>query len=326
MTAIEIRRPGGPEMLSPVDRPVPVPAAGEVLVRVRAAGVNRPDILQRQGGYAPPPGASDIPGLEIAGEVVAVGSGVGWPALGDTVMALVAGGGYAEFCVAPAPQCLPIPAGMSMVEAGGIPETFFTVWTNVFDRGRLQPGETFLVHGGASGIGTTAIQLARQHGARVFATAGTVEKCTACERLGAGKAFNYRTLDFVQAVKDATQGQGVDVILDMVGGDYTARNLALLREEGRLVQIAFLRGAKVDIDLNALMRRRLTLTGSTLRPRSVGEKGAIATSLRNRVLPWLSAGQVRSVIHETFPLRAAAAAHTALEADRHVGKIVLEIT
>ncbi len=326
MTAIEILRPGGPEMLSPVDRPVPVPAAGEVLVRVRAAGVNRPDILQRQGGYAPPPGASDIPGLEIAGEVVAVGSGVAWPALGDLVMALVAGGGYAEFCLAPAPQCLPVPQGMSMVEAGGIPETFFTVWTNVFDRGRLQVGETFLVHGGASGIGTTAIQLAKQHGARVFATAGTAEKCTACERLGAEKAINYRTLDFVQAVKDATQGQGVDVILDMVGGDYTARNLALLREEGRLVQIAFLRGAKVEIDLNPLMRKRLTLTGSTLRPRSVGEKGAIATSLRNRVLPWLNGGQVRPVIHETFPLRAAAAAHAALEADRHVGKIVLEIT
>lgn len=326
MTAIEIRRPGGPDVLNPVDRPVPAPAAGEVLVRVRAAGVNRPDILQRQGGYAPPPGASDIPGLEIAGEVVAVGSGVAWPALGDMVMALVAGGGYAEFCVAPAPQCLPIPVGMSMVEAGGIPETFFTVWTNVFDRGRLLAGEIFLVHGGASGIGTTAIQLAKQHGARVFATAGTDEKCSACQRLGAEIGINYRTLDFVQAVKEATQGQGADVILDMVGGDYTARNLALLREEGRLVQIAFLRGAKVDIDLNPLMRKRLTLTGSTLRPRSVDEKGMIAASLRNRVLPWLNAGQVRPVIHETFPLRAAAAAHAALEADRHVGKIVLEIT
>ncbi len=325
MTAIEILRPGGPEVLSPAERAVPVPAAGEVLVRVRAAGVNRPDVLQRQGGYAPPPGASDIPGLEIAGEVVAIGPGVTWPVLGENVMALVAGGGYAEFCVAPAPQCLPIPRGFSMVEAGGIPETFFTVWTNVFDRGRLQTGETFLVHGGASGIGTTAIQLAKQHGARVFATAGTAEKCAACERLGAEKTINYRTVDFVQAIKDATQGQGVDVILDMVGGDYTARNLTLLREEGRLVQIAFLRGAKVEVDLNPLMRKRLTLTGSTLRPRSVAEKGAIAARLRARVLPWLEGGQVRPIIHEIFPLHQAAAAHAALEADRHVGKIVLEI-
>ncbi len=326
MTAIEIQRPGGPEVLVPAQRPVPVPGPGEVLVRVRAAGVNRPDVLQRQGGYAPPPGASDIPGLEIAGEVVAVGAGVTWPALGEAVMALVAGGGYAEFCTAPAPQCLPIPSRLSMLEAGGIPETYFTVWTNVFDRGRLQAGEIFLVHGGASGIGTTAIQLARQHGARVFATAGTAEKCTACERLGAERAVDYRNLDFVQVIKDATQGQGVDVILDMVGGDYTARNLALLREEGRLVQIAFLRGAKAELDLNPLMRKRLTLTGSTLRPRTVEQKGAIAASLRTRVLPWLDQGLVRPVIHESFPLRAAAAAHAALEADRHVGKIVLEIT
>jgi NADPH2:quinone reductase len=325
MTAIEIARPGGPEVLVAATRPVPAPGPGEVLVRVRAAGVNRPDVLQRQGGYAPPPGASDIPGLEVAGEVVATGAGVVWPALGERVMALVAGGGYAAYCVAPAAQCLPIPGDLSMVEAGGVPETFFTVWTNVFDRARLQAGETFLVHGGASGIGTTAIQLARQHGARVFATAGTAEKCAACERLGAERTVNYRSEDFVQVIKDATQGQGVDVILDMVGGDYTARNLALLREEGRLVQIAFLKGARVELDLNLLMRKRLTVTGSTLRPRSVAQKGAIADSLRATVLPWLADRRVRPPIHQTFPLAAAAAAHAALEADLHVGKIVLEV-
>lgn len=326
MTAIEIVRPGGPDVLVPATRPVPAPGPGEVLVRVRAAGVNRPDVLQRQGGYAPPPGASDIPGLEIAGEVVAAGAGVTWPSPGERVMALVAGGGYAAYCVAPAAQCLPVPGNLTTTEAGGIPETFFTVWTNVFDRARLQPGETFLVHGGASGIGTTAIQLARRHGARVFATAGTAEKCAACERLGAERTVNYRSEDFVHVVKDATQGQGVDVILDMVGGDYTARNLALLREEGRLVQIAFLKGAKVELDLNTVMRKRLTVTGSTLRPRSVAQKGAIADSLRTTVLPWLEDGRVRPLIHQTFPLAAAAAAHAALEADHHVGKIVLEVT
>lgn len=326
MTAIEIVRPGGPDVLVPATRPVPAPGPGEVLVRVRAAGVNRPDVLQRQGGYAPPPGASDIPGLEIAGEVVAAGAGVTWPCLGERVMALVAGGGYAAYCVAPAAQCLPVPGNLTTTEAGGIPETFFTVWTNVFDRARLQPGETFLVHGGASGIGTTAIQLARRHGARVFATAGTAEKCAACERLGAERTVNYRSEDFVHVVKDATQSHGVDVILDMVGGDYTARNLALLREEGRLVQIAFLKGAKVELDLNTVMRKRLTVTGSTLRPRSVAQKGAIADSLRTTVLPWLEDGRVRPLIHQTFPLAAAAAAHAALEADHHVGKIVLEVT
>lgn len=326
MTAIDIVRPGGPEVLVPVERPTPTPGPGEVLVRVHAAGVNRPDVLQRQGGYAPPPGASDIPGLEIAGEVVACGTGVAWPKSGDRVMALVAGGGYAEYCVAPAPQCLPVPANLSMTEAGGIPETFFTVWTNVFDRGRLAKGETFLVHGGASGIGTTAIQLAREFGARVFATAGTAEKCAACERLGAERVVNYREQDFAQALKDATQGQGIDVILDMVGGDYTARNVTLLRDEGRLVQIAFLKGSKVELDLNAVMRKRLTVTGSTLRPRSVAQKGAIADSLRQTVLPWLTSGRVRPLIHQTFKLKEAAAAHAALEADRHVGKIVLELS
>ncbi|MBL8699971.1 MAG: NAD(P)H-quinone oxidoreductase [Alphaproteobacteria bacterium] len=325
MTAIEIVKPGGPEVLEPTTRPVPTAQAGEVLIRVRAAGVNRPDVLQRQGGYAPPPGASDIPGLEVAGEIVATAGDVLGLTVGDRVMALVAGGGYAEYCVAPAGQCLPIPGGVSVIEAGGIPETFFTVWTNVFDRAALGHGESFLVHGGASGIGTTAIQLARAAGARVFATAGTGEKCRACMALGAEQAVNYREADFEQSIREATQGAGVDVILDMVGGDYTARNLALLREEGRLVQIAFLKGSKVQVDLNAVMRKRLTLTGSTLRPRTVAQKSAIADKLRSRVLPWLEAGKVRSVVHATYPLRAAAAAHAALEADRHVGKIVLEL-
>lgn len=325
MTAIEIVKPGGPEVLVPAKRPIPVPAGGEVLIRVRAAGVNRPDVLQRQGGYAPPPGASDIPGLEVAGEIVAAGGTPRRLGIGDRVMALVAGGGYAEYCVAPAGQCLPIPRPISIVEAGGIPETFFTVWTNVFERAGLGPGETFLVHGGASGIGTTAIQLARAAGARVFATAGTQEKCRACEALGAERAVNYREEDFEQVLRDATQGTGIDVILDMVGGDYTARNLNLLRDEGRLVQIAFLKGNKVQLDLNTVMRKRLTLSGSTLRPRSVAQKTAIAENLRARVLPWLETGIVRSVVHSTYPLHQAAAAHAALEADRHVGKIVLEV-
>ncbi len=326
MTAIEILRPGGPEVLVPATRPVPRPGPGEVLLRVAAAGVNRPDVLQRMGGYAPPPGASDIPGLEVAGEVVAAGAGVSWPARGEFVMALVAGGGYAGYCVAPAVQCLPVPARLGAIEAAGIPETFFTVWTNVFDRAALRPGENFLVHGGASGIGTTAIQLARRHGARVFATAGTPAKCAACEALGAEKAVEYRSNDFVKELKEATQGAGIDVILDMVGGDYTPRNIALLREEGRLVQIAFLRGSKAELDLNAVMRKRILVTGSTLRPRPVAAKGLIADSLRRTVLPWLEDGSVRPVIHETFPLARAAEAHAALEADRHVGKIVLEIS
>jgi NADPH2:quinone reductase len=324
MLAIEIRQPGGPEVLVPCERPVPHPGEGEVLIRVAAAGVNRPDILQRQGGYAQPPGASDIPGLEVAGDVVAAGPEVAWPRPGTRVMALVAGGGYATYCVAPAVQCLPVPGRLGMVEAAGIPETFFTVWTNVFDRAGLKPGESFLVHGGASGIGTTAIQLARRHGAHVFATAGTAAKCAACTELGAAGAIDYRAQDFVAEIRAATGGAGVDVILDMVGGDYTPRNIALLREGGRLVQIAFLRGARTELDLNAVMRRRLTISGSTLRPRSVAEKGAIAASLRRVVLPWLEEGSVRPVIHGRFPLHAAAAAHAALEADLHVGKIVLE--
>ena len=324
MLAIEIRQPGGPEMLVPCERPVPRPGPGEVLIRVAAAGVNRPDVLQRMGGYAPPPGASDIPGLEVAGEVVATASGIDWPRPGTAVMALVAGGGYAAYCVAPAVQCLPIPKPLDPVAAACVPETFFTVWTNVFDRAALRPGETFLVHGGASGIGTAAIQLARRHGARVFATAGTPTKCAACVALGAELAVDYRAEDFVAAIRTATGGAGVDVILDMVGGDYTPRNVSLLRDQGRLVQIAFLKGARTELDLNAVMRKRLTISGSTLRPRSVAEKASIATSLRQTVLPWLEDASVRPVIDRVFPLTEAAAAHAALEADLHIGKIALQ--
>jgi len=323
MTAIEIKQFGGPEVLTPGKRPVPRPAAGEVLVKVAAAGVNRPDVLQRQGGYAPPPGATDIPGLEIAGKVVALGDGVaGWK-IGDAVCALVAGGGYAEYCSAPVPQCLPFPKGYDAVRAGALPETFFTVWTNVFDRGRLKSGESFLVHGGSSGIGTTAIQLARAFGARVFTTAGGVEKCAACRRLGAAVAIDYRAEDFVEVVSKATDGRGVDVILDMVGGDYVLRNLKSLAPEGRLVQIAFLKGSTAEINLLPLMVKRQTLTGSTLRPRSVGEKGAIADALRKNVWPLLDAGSVAPIIHATFPLAKAADAHRLLESSAHIGKIVL---
>ncbi len=323
MTAIEIKQFGGPDGLVPGHRPVPTAGAGEVLVAVEAAGVNRPDVLQRQGGYAPPPGASDIPGLEIAGRVVALGSGVaGWQ-IGDAVCALVAGGGYAEYCTAPAVQCLPPPKGYDMVRAAALPETFFTVWTNVFDRGRLRSGETFLVHGGTSGIGTTAIQLAKAFGARVFATAGGAEKSAACKRLGAEVAIDYRSEDFVEAVSKATDGRGADVILDMVGGDYITRNLKSLALEGRLVQIAFLKGSNVEINLLPLMVKRQTLTGSTLRPRSVAEKGAIAQALRAKVWPLLDAGRVAPVIHATFPLRKAADAHRLMESNTHIGKIML---
>jgi NADPH:quinone reductase len=325
MTAIELKEPGGPEMLVPGKRPVPKPGKGEVLIEVEAAAINRPDVLQRQGKYPPPPGAPDTLGLDVAGTVVACGPEVTWPKVGDQVCALVAGGGYAEYAVAPAPQCLPVPKGLSMAEAASLPETYFTVWTNVFDRGRLQPGETFLVHGGASGIGTTAIQLARALGARVFATAGSAEKCAACEKLGAEKAVNYKTEDWVEVIKRATGGEGVDVILDMVGGDYTPRNLELLRTDGRVVQIAFLRGNKTQIDLNPIMRKRLTLTGSTLRPRSVAEKAQIAQALRAKVWPLFESGKLRPVIHAKFPLAKAADAHAMMDADQHTGKIVLTV-
>jgi putative PIG3 family NAD(P)H quinone oxidoreductase len=323
MIVIEIREPGGPGVLTPAERPRPAPGPGEVLIKVAAAGVNRPDVMQRLGTYPPPPGASDIPGLEVAGTIDEVGAEVrGWRA-GDRVCALVAGGGYAEYCVAPAPQCLPVPRGMAFTAAAAIPETFFTVWTNVFERGRLAPGESLLVHGGSSGIGTTAIQLARAFGSRVFATAGSAEKCAACEALGADRAINYRETDFVAALRGATGGRGVDVILDMVGGDYLARNLDLLALEGRLVQIAMLGGSKAQINLLPVLQRRLTITGSTLRARSVAEKGAIAVSLRERVWPLLESGQVAPVVHATFPLRAAADAHRVMEAGTHIGKLVL---
>ena len=283
MAAIEIVAAGGPEVLRLARRPTPKPGVGEVLIRVTAAGVNRPDVMQRQGHYPPPPGASDIPGLEVAGVIVCIGENVTSPGVGESVCALVAGGGYAEYCVAPTPQCLPIPRGLDSVQAAGIPETFFTVWTNVFERGRLAAGESFLVHGGSSGIGTTAIQLARARGARVFATAGSPEKCKTCEQLGAERAINYRTEDFVQVVRELTGGRGVDVILDMVGGDYFPRNMDSLAVEGRLVQIAFLKGARAEINLMSIMQRRLRVSGSTLRPRSVEEKGAIARAVYKEV-------------------------------------------
>jgi NADPH2:quinone reductase len=323
MLAIEIREPGGPDVLTPVERPIPAPAAGDVLIHVLAAGVNRPDVAQRQGKYPPPPGASDIPGLEVAGTVEQVGDGVRDWRVGDHVCALVTGGGYAEHCVAPGPQCLPIPRGMSATQAAAIPETFFTVWTNVFDRGRLSAGESLLVHGGSGGIGTTAIQLGRAFGASVFATAGSAKKCAACEQLGAARAINYRDDDFVAVTRAATDGRGIDVILDMVGGDYFPRNIDALATGGRLVQIATLGGPRSQIFLPAVMQRRLTITGSTLRPRSVAEKGAIAKVLREQVWPLLDDGRVRPVVYQTFPLRAAADAHRLMDSGEHIGKIVL---
>ena len=322
-TVIRISRPGGPEVLVADRAPVPTPGAGEVLLRVQAAGVNRPDLVQREGRYPPPPGAPEIPGLEVAGTVIAVGPGVETPREGEAVCALVAGGGYAEYCVAPAVQCLPIPPGVSPVEAAALPEACFTVWTNVFERGHLRAGESLLVHGGSSGIGTTAIQIARARGAVVFATAGTDAKCEACERLGAVRAVNYRTEDFVQVVRELTDGRGVDVVLDMVGGSYVSRNIEALADDGRLVQIAFLEGTRVELNLGPVMRRRLTLTGSTLRPRSVAEKGRLAREVEREVWPLVARGEMRPVIHATFPLRDAAAAHAMLEHGAHVGKIVL---
>ncbi len=325
MTCIEIVAPGGPEVLRPATRPVPAPAEGEVLVKVAAAGVNRPDVLQRKGGYAPPPGASDIPGLELAGTVVALGAGVDGLAVGDRVCALVAGGGYAEYCPVPAPLALPLPKGFDMVMAAAVPETTFTVWTNVFERGRLKAGETLLVHGGSSGIGTTAIQLARAFGAAVLTTVGNAEKAAACERLGARLAINYREQDFVEAVREATGGAGVNLVLDMVGGDYIARNLAVLATEGRLVQIAFLQGSQVAFDFLPMMLKRLTITGSTLRPRTVAQKAAIAAALLKQVWPLMEAGTVKPVIHATLPLAEAARAHAMMEESRHIGKIVLTV-
>lgn len=325
MTAVEISEPGGPEVLKPAERPVPQPQPGELLIRIAAAGVNRPDVAQRNGSYPPPPGASDLPGLEVAGTVAATAGDVGDWQEGAAVCALVSGGGYAEYVTVPATQALPVPAGYDMVRAAALPETFFTVWTNVFDRGRLVAGEDFLVHGGSSGIGTTAIQLARAFGARVFTTVGSAEKAAACRDLGAELAVNYRDEDFVEAVRGATDGKGVDVILDMVGGDYLPRNIRCLKADGRLVQIALMRGAKGELDLARVMTRRLTVTGSTLRPQSVAAKAAIAASLREKVWPKLESGEIAPVVHATFPLAEAAAAHTLMETSGHIGKIILTV-
>jgi len=333
MIAIEISKFGGPEVLVPVERPRPVPLPGEVLIEVAAAGVNRPDAMQRRGGYAPPPGASDIPGLEVAGTIAEVGPGGpdvhqngGGYQIGDEVCALVSGGGYAEFCAAPAVQCLPVPRGLDMVAAGAIPETSFTVWNNVFDRGHLKPGEWILIHGGSSGIGTIAIQLARVLGSRVLATAGSAEKCAACERLGAERAINYRETDFVAAVRETTGGRGVDIVLDIVGGDYVPRNIDVLAVEGRLVQIALQAGSTAQLNMVPLLVKRLTITASTLRARSVQEKGVVAAAVRANVWPLLESGAVKPIIHATFPLRAAADAHRLLESSQHIGKIVLVVT
>jgi putative PIG3 family NAD(P)H quinone oxidoreductase len=324
MKAIEIAQPGGPEVLVAVERPRPAIGADEVLIKVAAAGVNRPDVMQRQGRYTPPPGAPDIPGLEVAGEIAEVGASVDDWHVGDPVCALVTGGGYAEYCAAPAPQCLPIPRGMDLVHAGAVPETTFTVWTNVFERGRLVRGESILIHGGSSGIGTTAIQLARAFGARVFATAGTPEKCAACEELGAERAFNYRDEDFVAAARLATEGRGMDLILDMVGGDYLQRNIETLAMEGRLVQIGQLSGPKSQINTTPVLQRRLTITGSTLRPRSVAQKAAIARAVHEHVWPLFESGAVKVLVHATFPLADAAEAHRVMESSVHIGKLVLE--
>lgn len=332
MQAIEIRQPGGPEVLQLTQRPVPQPGPGEVLIKVAASGVNRPDVFQRLGNYAPPPGASDLPGLEVAGTLVEgdlTGENPFGLQRGDAVCALLAGGGYAEYAVAPLAQCLPVPDGLTPVEAAALPENFFTVWSNVFDRGQLGRGEggaheSLLVQGGSSGIGVTAIQLAHALGHRVFATAGTAEKCAACERLGADHAVNYREEDFVAAVKRLTEGRGVDVILDMVAGSYLPRELDALADGGRLVVIATLGGSKAEVDAAALMRRRLTLTGSTLRPRPVAFKGAIARQLHEKVWPLLAQGKVRPVIHQVFPAAEAAKAHALMESSTHIGKIMLQ--
>ena len=355
MRAIEISTPGGPEVLRPGQRPVPSPAAGEVLIEVAAAGVNRPDVLQRKGGYPPPPGASDIPGLEVAGTIVAIGpkdhgksapqdhgksapqADKSAPAnelapqanpwkIGDEVCALVTGGGYAEYVAAPAVQCLPVPRGLTLEQAASLPETFFTVWVNVFQRAALKNDETLLVQGGSSGIGVTAIQMARAFGHRVFVTAGTAKKCAECEKLGATRAINYRNEDFVAVIKQLTGGRGVDVILDMVGGDYVPRELASLADDGRLSLIAFLGGTKTSLDMTDILRRRLTITGSTLRPRPVEVKAIIARALREKVWPLIEAGKIRPMIYRTFGLEEAAAAHALMESSEHVGKILLSVS
>lgn len=325
MTAIAIDGKGGPEVLVARQVPVPRPGAGQILIAVAAAGVNRPDVLQRQGLYPAPKGHSEIPGLEVAGHVAAVGPDVTRFAVGNAVMALVNGGGYAEYCIADEPAALPVPAGLSMVEAAAVPETFFTVWHNVFERGALQPGAWFMVHGGTSGIGVTAIQLAKAFGAKVIATAGGAQKCRACLDLGADRAVDYRTEDFTEAVKEATGKRGVDVILDMVGGDYVDRNIRSLADDGRLVNIAFLKGSKVEVDMMRVMLKRLTLTGSTLRIRPTEVKGRIARAIEDKVSPLLSAKRIRIVIDSEFALGDAARAHARIDAGEHIGKIVLRV-
>ncbi len=324
MTVIGIKAPGGPEVLVPEQRPVPTPGDGEILVKVAAAGVNRPDVVQRKGLYPPPPGASDIPGLEIAGEVVALGPGVKRWTIGDRVMALVVAGGYAEYALAHVSHTMPV-STLPMAEAAAVPETFFTVWHNVFERGALKSGETLLVHGGSSGIGTTAIQLAKHFGARVIVTAGSDDKCEACRKLGADVTINYKSEDFVDAVKKATDGNGANVILDMVGGDYIGRNYEAAAVEGRIVQIAFMGGPKSEVNFMRLMLKRLHHTGSTLRSRSVADKSAIRDALETHVLPLLAAGTVKPILYKTFPLKEAAAAHTLMESSAHIGKIVLTV-
>ena len=324
MNYIKIEKHGDPEVLKLHSMPVPEPSPGEVLIRVSAAGVNRPDVMQRKGLYPPPPGATDVPGLEVSGTVVSTGKNVSEPMVGSEVCALVTCGGYAEYCLAAASICLPVPENISLEDAAGIPETFFTVWTNVFDRGQLKSGESFLVHGGSSGIGTAAIQLAKAFGATVYTTAGTPEKCEFCENIGADAAINYREQDFSEEIKRLTEGKGIDVILDMIGGPYFPKNIYLLADEGRLVQIALMQGSKAEVDFRSLLLKRVTLTGSTLRPRSVEQKTEIAKALRKNVWPLLDTGTVRPIIHQTFPLTQAAEAHSLMESSAHIGKILLK--
>jgi len=325
MRAIEIKTPGGPEALTIATRTTPTPEQHQVLIKVAAAGVNRPDVMQRKGLYPPPPGASDFPGLEISGTIVALGEQVDHLNIGDQVCALVTGGGYAEYCLASADCCLPIPAGLSFIQAAALPETFFTVWSNVFDRARLQPGETLLVHGGSSGIGTTAIQMAKAFNAKVFVTAGSAEKCRRCVQLGADAAINYHDEDFVETILNLTQNKGVDVILDVVGGDYLPRNIKCMTDDARLVQIAVQHGSKTDINLLPIMLKRLTITGSTLRARNDAFKADIAKQLLNNVWPLLATGKIKPIIHSTFSLSDAAKAHELMESSQHFGKIILEV-
>ncbi len=325
MRAVEITRPGGPEVLAPTTRPVPAPAGGEVLIAVHAAGINRPDVAQREGNYNPPPGTTDIPGLEVAGEIVAVGEGVDAGEIGRKVCALVAGGGYADYVTAPLPQCLAIPDGLDLMAAAALPETVMTVWTNLFDGGDLKAGESLLVHGGSSGIGTIAIQIGVAFGATVFATAGSADKCEACAALGAARAINYRDQDFVEVVKEATGGKGVDVVLDMVGGDYVARNIQAMARFGRHVSIASLGGPNASIPIFQVMAKRLTLTGSTLRPRSIEEKAAIARTVEEKVWPLVAGGRIKPLVHTVLPLEEAAQGHALMESSTHIGKIMLAV-